>query len=411
MDKFQTPTLIQDKFAEYYKQNVGSVQPPTSMDNREFAFSLFRQKAMLRHKGFKEVQVFHSFLSNLSPSDVYYSSAYYESPEQEMSSKGWLGADLIFDIDADHIPTPCDKSHNIWICKACHVSGRGTKPLKCPHCGGQKFSNINWPCSICLESAKRETIKLIEILELDYGVSTQELVVAFSGHRGYHVQVEDEAVRTLDSMARREITDYLTGIGLDLALQGVDVKRCIGPYLEDVGWKGRLARGTYELLARPEKLEKAGLKKISSVIASQGEQIQGRWKRRGPWGLITGVGSADWEKIIQHAIEQQSVKIDTVVTADTHRLIRLAGTLHGETGLKKVQISPNEVERFDPLKSALVFKHGTITVDVEEAPEFRIGDADYGPFRNEQIELPTAAAMLLLCKGVARAMEETAGVQ
>lgn len=366
---------------------------------------------MLRHKGFKEAEVFQGFLKSLSPSDVYYSSAYYESPEEKMSSKGWLGADLVFDIDADHIPTPCDKRHDIWICKECRASGRGTKPVKCPQCRGQKFSSINWPCGICLESAKRETIKLIEILEQDYGFSTQELRVAFSGHRGYHVQVEDEAVRMLDSMARREITDYLTGLGLDLALHAVDVKRCTGPNLEDVGWKGRLARGTYELLARPEELEKAGLKKISSVLASQGKQIQGRWSKRGPWGLIIGVGLEGWEKIIQLAIERQSVKIDTVVTADVHRLIRLAGTLHGETGLRKMQISPNEVERFDPFKSAVVFKHGNITVDVEEAPEFRIGDTNYGPFRKEHVELPTAAAMFLLCKGVATIREESTIVQ
>ena len=376
------------------------------MDTREFAFSLFKQKIMLRHKGFKEAGGFQGFLKELSPADVYYSSAYYESPEEEMSRKGWLGADLIFDIDADHIPTPCDRSHDIWTCKDCNFSGRTAKPERCPQCGGQKFSGISWPCGICLESAKRETTKLIEILEEDFGFSKQELIVAFSGHRGYHVQVEVESVKTLDSMARREIADYLTGIGLEPTLHGLNMKACVGPSLEDVGWKGRIAKGTYELLASQEELEKAGLSKMSAAITSQRKEIQDRWSKKGPWGLVIGVGTEGWERIVQVAAESQSVKIDTVVTADVHRLIRLANTIHGETGLKKVRISPDNLEQFDPFKSAVAFKQGSVTINIAEAPEFRIEGVNYGPFKNQRVELPMAASMFLLCKGVAKVLEE-----
>jgi DNA primase small subunit len=254
-------------------------------------------------------------------------------------------------------------------------------------------------------------MKLIEILEADFGFSKQELIVAFSGHRGYHVQVEAETIKTLDSMARREIADYLTGTGLEPTLHGVDTKACVGPDLEDVGWKGRIAKGTYELLASQEELEKAGLRKVSAAIASQGKVIQDRWKKKGPWGLVVGVGPEGWENIVEAAVEMQSVKIDTVVTADVHRLIRLANTIHGETGLRKVQISPSGIEQFDPFTSAVAFKQGFVTVDIAEAPEFRMEGANYGPFKNQRVELPTAAAMFLLCKGVAKTEEESAAVQ
>jgi len=410
VDRFQTQAFIQHKFSEYYKQNSGSILPPTSIEKREFAFSPFGQRTMIRHKSFKNAESFREFLKGVSPSDVYYSSAYYENPEEEMSGKAWVGADLIFDIDADHIPTPCDKLHDIWTCKECHLSGGGAKPEKCPQCGAQRFSGIAWPCGICLESAKRETMKLIDILEQDFGFSKQELIVAFSGHRGYHVQVEDEAVRTLDSMARREIADYLMGTGLEPTLHGVDAKVCVGPSLEDTGWKGRIAKGTYELLSAPEELEKAGLRKISSVIAGQRRQIQDRWNRKGPWGLITGVGTEGWEEITQLAVARQSVKIDTVVTADVHRLIRLANTIHGETGLKKTLFSPDHIEGFDPFKRAVAFEQDYVTIDIAEAPRFRLGEKVYGPFKNERVELPMAPAMLLLCKGVAEALEEPAVV-
>jgi len=407
----QTQAFIQHKFAEYYNQNSGNIEPPTSIGTREFAFSLFRQKTMLRHKGFQDARGFQEFLKRLSPGDVYYSSAYYESPEEEMLRKGWLGADLIFDIDADHIPTACDKSHDIWICKDCNSAGHAARPEKCPQCGGQKFSVISWPCDVCLESAKREVMKLIEILEEDFGFSKQELILAFSGHRGYHVQVEAESIKTLDSMARREIADYLAGTGLEPMLHGVNTKTCVGPNLEDVGWKGRIAKGTYELLASQEELEKAGLKKVSAAIGSQGKVVQDRWRKKGPWGLVVGVGTEGWENIVQAAVAMQSVKIDTVVTADVHRLIRLANTIHRETGLRKVQILPSGIEQFDPFRSAIAFNQGFVTVDIVEAPEFRIEDTSYGPFKNQRVELPTAAAMFLLCKGAAHTTEDSATVQ
>jgi DNA primase small subunit len=412
VNEISTREFIQQKFAEYYKQNLSSIQPPTSLERREFAFLLFKEKTMMRHKGFKTADEFRGLLMNVVPSDVYYSSAYYEKPEVDMDAKGWIGADLIFDIDADHIPTPCNKQHDIWTCKNCGMSGRGAKPEKCPQCAGEKFNDVSWPCDVCLGSAKEETIKLIDVLDNDFGLSVEEMNLAFSGHRGYHVHVENEVVRTLDSMARKEIVDFLMGIGLESDLLGI--VQGGGPKLEDFGWRGRIAKGTYEFLitASIDQLENAGLKKKSATqIINQREEIVESWKEKGPWKLLKGVGPESWSKIIEQAIEKQSVKIDTVVTTDIHRLIRLANTLHGETGLLKIELPANAIEGFDPFKSAVAFKHDMVTVDVSDAPQFRLEDNTYGPYKNQRVELPTAAAMMLLCKGVAKVVEEKTIVQ
>jgi len=328
-----------------------------------------------------------------------------------MDAKGWLGADLVFDIDADHIPTPCNKQHDTWICKSCGATGHGTKPEKCPKCGGQKFTEINWLCDTCLEAAKEETIKLLEVLEHDFGFSVNEMKLAFSGHRGYHVHIEDPAVRTLDSIARKEIVDYVAGIGLNLTTY--DIEGGHSPSFDDFGWSGRIAKGTYEFLltANQEQLENIGLKrKPATQVLGQKDKILESWKGKGPWKMLKGVGPDSWAEILRQGIEKQSVRIDTVVTTDIHRLIRLANTLHGETGLKKVEFPANEIECFDPLKSAVAFRRGTVRVDVSEVPQFRLGDGVYGPFKNQIVELPTAVAIFLLCKGVAKAMEESAGV-
>jgi len=407
--------LIRDKFAEYYQRYSTSISPPASIEKREFGFLLLKEKIMLRHKGFRSVDDLRSFLKTVVPSDVYYSSAYYERPaEEEMRGKGWLGADLIFDIDADHIQTPCAKTHDTWVCSNCGAVGRGESPGKCPSCGELRFDEKTWPCEVCLGSAKSEMMKLIDFLTKDFGFSSEELRVAFSGHRGYHVHVESEEIRALDSMARKEIVDYVLGIGLETRFHGLEERGemksriLAGPDLYDLGWRGRIARGTYDFLltAAPEELEKVGLrKKAVDMIIQHKEALLGSWKEKGPWGIIKGIGLESWRKIAEYGVGKQSVKIDTVVTTDIHRLIRLTNALHGKTGLKKIEVPITGIEYFDPLKSAVAFKEGMVRVFVSEAPKFRLGDEFYGPYEGQKIELPTAAALLLLCKGAAKVME------
>jgi DNA primase small subunit len=405
--------FIRDKFADYYKQHSASILAPSSLERREFGFLLLEKRVMLRHKGFMNVDGLRSSLATIVPSDVYYSSAYYERPEEEMKAKGWLGADLIFDIDADHIPTPCATVHDFWVCTGCGASGRGVSPQKCPTCGGTKFKEKTWPCEVCLEAAKAEAIKLVDVLIEDFGFSSEVLTVAFSGHRGYHVHVESEAVRGLDSLARKEIVDYVMGIGLEAEFHGLGKsatpdRRVSGPDLNDRGWRGRVAKGTYDFLltASKEELAKIGLKtqQINPLIRHR-EKLLKSWKEKGPWGVVKGVSPETWRKIAQYGVEKQSVKIDSVVTPDINRLIRLSNSLHGKTGLKKVEFPITGIEDFDPLKSAVAFKEGEVTVRVSEAPQFRVEDETYGPFERQKVELPTAAAVMLLCKGVAKVVQ------
>ncbi len=411
MIKIETKAFIQAKFSEYYKKNV-SIQPPSSIEKREFGFLLLKERIMLRHKSFKTAEELRNSLKRLVPSNVYYSSAYYERPEEKMEEKGWLGADLVFDIDADHIPTPCAKKHDTWTCTSCKTTGNGTRPEKCPTCNEQKFEEKAWPCEVCLGSAKEEIIKLIDILTKDFGLSAKEMSLGFSGHRGYHLHVESKEISMLDSICRKEIVDYIVGIGLEPQLHGLS--GIDGPNLDDYGWKGRLARGTYEYLltTTPEQLEKIGLRKRNiQDLSEHKERILKSWKYKGPWAMVKGVSLEGWSKIAEQAVKKQAAKIDTVVTTDTHRLIRLTNTLHGKTGLKKTETPITAIEDFDPLESAVAFPNGTAIIFVSEAPEFKIGNQFYGPYKNKKVELPMAAALFLLCKGAAEIAEERSNVR
>lgn len=406
-------SFIREMFSKFYSENVDKIEPPKSIGNREFGFTLFKENVMVRHKGFARVEDLRGFIKKNVPSNVYYSSAYYSMPEAKMDEKGWLGSDLFFDIDADHIPTKCNKEHDSWTCKNCGLKGGGRAPGRCPNCGNESFEERTWPCEICLETAKLETIKLIDMLLEDFGFSANEIRCSFSGHRGYHVGVESDEALELDSLARKEIVDYVTGTGLDAIFHGLSEIRdggariIAGPNLNDAGWRGRAARGMYDflLMATPEDLKSLGLRKdVAMEIIEKRELLLESWKTGGPWNLVRGLGIKGWRKIVQRGILLQSAKIDTVVTVDIHRLIRLPGTLHSKTGLLKVSFPVNRIEEFDPLKEAIAFKGGEVKVYVEEAPEIRLGDDIFGPFKKQFVSLPTQVAVFLLCKGAAKVM-------
>jgi DNA primase small subunit len=394
---------VYGKFADFYSDPSTLIPAPSSLGQRELGFLLFKERIMLRHQVFARINDLRSFLSKRIPSDVYRSCAYYEIPEAEMDRKGWLGADLVFDIDADHIPTPCNKIHDKWTCNKCGFSGKGITPEACPACGGQKFDTQTWACDQCLEAAKAETTKLIGMLSADFGFSEKEMHAFFSGHRGYHVHVENEAVKTLDTMARKEIVDYVTGLGLITSKRGRKGKKTSEKFfLSDFAWNKRIKQGMRKFIstASLDDLKNIGLKKrASNAVFNNKEIILSRCIDKGFWDSVKYVKIETWKKIAEHVQDSESAKIDTVVTTDTHRLIRMNGTLHGKTGLKKIEFPIKHLADFDPFQEAVAFKEGEVKVIVSEVPEFRLGGKVFGPYKNQTVELPTAAAVLLICKG------------
>jgi DNA primase small subunit len=147
---------------------------------------------------------------------------------------------------------------------------------------------------------------------------------------------------TLDSMARKEIVDYVYGLGLDIVFRSLRENRrdmlniLKSLRLDDSSWRGRTAKGLYTLLSDAKRdYQTMGLKKnVVDAIMKNKEQVLKNWKEQGYFAGIKGVGFKNWQKIVKFCAKSQSANVDTVVTTDIHRLIRLTGTLHGKTGLK-----------------------------------------------------------------------------
>jgi len=402
-----TRSLVKSRFSEYYKKNVSAVAPPRLMEQREFGFLLFTEGVMLRHRSFKQVSSLRRFIETANPSDVYYSAAYYMNPEAPMDKKGWVGSDLIFDIDADHINTECKKRHDRWSCIECGASGSGETPQNCPNCSGQKLREDAWMCHDCLEKAKDEVLRLIDLLNTDFGINLEKMTVNFSGNRGYHLHVDSEEVKSLGSEERKEIVDHITGTGLDIDLLGLhnlDGKLEVhsSPRPNEPSWRRRLYRMIEKMLLETDReaLKRMGLRRrtIETLISLRSESDLTENRRL--LGLVEGIGKQTWQSIIQKAVSLESVSIDTVVTTDIHRLIRLPETLNGKTGLRAMRVEIGGLPKFDPLREAIAFGNEE-TVHIKDAPRFMIGGEEYGPFKDVDENLPTAAAVLLLCKGKA----------
>ncbi len=408
----RTEEFLEKKFREYYRQNSHRMEPPQKFEEREFGFAHFKDKMMVRHRHFDSISELRKFIEDTAPSDVYYSTAYYSNPEEEMEHKGWRGADLVFDIDADHIPTSCKELHDHWICKTCGRTGKGTAPQTCPSCNGERFNQNSWVCELCLRKARDEAMKLSEFLMEDYGFSEKHLRTFFTGHRGYHLHVMSDTILALDSDERKEIVDYVLGNGLDL--EGIhilerDSSRPSLPEKSDrsKGWNRRILQRLFDLLANGDQNELVGTGFANTVtrtiIEMRGNIMGYEDARRMIENLDShAVGNKRWERILRKIIEECSAKIDTVVTTDLHRLIRAKETLNGKTGLRTVEIGVGELESFDPFEKAIAFERGEETIDVEGVPRFSLGGSIFGPYDKGRLTLPTAAAVLLVCKGKAQ---------
>ncbi len=134
-----------------------------------------------------------------------------------------------------------------------------------------------------------------------------------------------KSVRSLDAMARKEIVDYVTGLGLAILDKEVKAKPKKGLVkrfnLHNFGWNKRLKDGMESFLqtATKEDLKAIGLRN-NSVLENKDTIIK-RCINAGLWDSVDGVKAQTWLKLAEHVRELQSSNIDTVVTTDIHRLI------------------------------------------------------------------------------------------
>ena len=73
--------------------------------------------------------------------------------------------------------------------QAVREKGVRLRPEICPACKGNKILEFTWACPLCLEGSKRETLRLLDFLKSDFGITDAQIQVCFSGNAGYHIEV------------------------------------------------------------------------------------------------------------------------------------------------------------------------------------------------------------------------------
>ena len=404
-----SPNFVQQEFKKWYAVNSAFVQPPNDWEHREYAFLMFHGRGMYRHIQLPTPDDLQRFLRQNTPAHSYHSSSYYDNPTADMAQKGWQGADLVFDIDADHFDLECQKTHDRWWCRNCDEKGTGHPPELCK-CGKAQFVTETWLCESCLQAAKHETQKLLDILIQDFGVSPNNLTTNFSGNRGYHVHVKGPQTKHLTQYARREIVDYIMAIGLEPQYHGFSSRnRGARPALADRGWRGRAARALYDFIQEttPQQLKeiKVGRKAAKKIVDNR-EEILDTLMNKHPSNLTPHIDSKSLKIILDKAADLQASEIDTVVTTDIHRLIRLANSLHGKTGWQVQTIPYGNLPDYEPFREAVVIDGPPVKLRFKWAPEITMNGIPYGPYQDEELELPLGAAIFFLAKKGAMVLDD-----
>ena len=296
---------------------------------------------------------------------------------------------------------------------------------KCPKCHKARIKTLTWICEECLNIAKKEIVKLIDdFLIPDFGIKENEIFIAFSGHRGYHLKIENDKIRLLSSEERREIVNYFTGHGISFEILGLRERGMIihGLSKGNIGWSNKIVTKLEEIL-RKSKMELQNLlldkrkfnlnqKLITSLLNSKDDLLEIISKNDKNIWAIEGFTLNRWKHFLSAIVEEVGAEIDEPVSIDIHRLIRYPGSLHGKTGFRVMGLSIENIEDFNPLNEnneeldPITFQSKNLQkIEITEPiiPGTKIKDEIYGPYtRGEIIEVPHHVAVFLLCKNVAK---------
>ena len=307
-----------------------------------------------------------------------------------MTDKDWQCSDLVFDLDADHLP-------------------RVTL-------GEDSYAEM-------LAMCKDALCRLLDFLEDDFGF--EDIEVVFSGGRGYHVHVRDDAVVHLEREHRREIVDYVRGIGLEfdalierepVAGLGRKTPTARKTIRTEGGWSGRIHDHvlTYldEVLAMDEDQARERLTQFEGIGDGKAEAIltAARTNRdeiaAGNVTVHTAISQLA-ERFATRTVERDNAPIDEPVTTDTNRLIRLPGSLHGGSALETRRIRRDDIDDFDPLVDAVpeTFTKHDVRVAVTQGGDVELGGDIFTVSEGEQ-SLPEYVAMFLMARGRAEKEKE-----
>lgn len=383
----RTREYLRGRFGDYYRSVSLSLPPDANL--REWGHIPWTPGSgttMVRHQSLFDLGDVDTFFADNAPRHAYFSAARYDNPgAATMGQKGWRNADLVFDLDADHLP--------------------GVDP-----------ETTSYP--EMLAACKDALLRLLDFIDDDFAF--EDVTVVFSGGRGYHVHVRDESVRELDSDARREIVDYVRAIDLDTdgLIDTVSERGTTKRVLRTGGgWGTRvhdaLVKYADDLRKMSEEEAREELMKFDGIGEKGAKTIRGAFDRN-PTAVREGnveAGGPGVRRLVSalaaRVAAEDAAPIDEPVTTDTRRLIRLPGTLHGGSGLVVTPLDRDELADFDPLRDAVpdrfVGREIRIETDADRTVEL---NGERVRVESGRDTVPEYAGVFLMARGEARKAPE-----
>ncbi|WP_148883009.1 DNA primase catalytic subunit PriS [Thermococcus aciditolerans] len=327
--------MTKEERALYYKREWSAKRLPDfivrTLENREFGFDHTGEGPSDRKNVFLDVRDLEDYVKTTAPYAVYSSVALYEEPKD---MEGWLGAELVFDIDAKDLP--------LRRCSHIHEHGR--------------------VCPICLEDAKELARDTLVVLKEDFGF--EDVHVVYSG-RGYHIRILDDWALSLDGKAREKVLTYIS------AAEELDYKKDIesNMIMLSSGYYRvfRLRFGYFLRRINKNHLENFGLspKQIQDILENI-EKIYNEFVLNAKSPNVAfpnslkrpprkGERRSGFMILLNASSTFSKAYFDGRVTVDVKRILRLPSSLHSKVGLVTTYIGSDErkLERFNPFEDAV----------------------------------------------------------
>ncbi|CAL9703311.1 unnamed protein product [Knipowitschia caucasica] len=319
-------------FAQYYRWlHYGGVHK-NYFQNREFSFTL-KDDIYVRYQSFTTQSELEKEMQKMNPYKIDIGAVYSHRPNQHNTVKSGsfqaLEKELVFDIDM----TDYDDVRS--CCSAADI------------------------CSKCWTLMTIAIRILDRALREDFGF--QHLLWVYSGRRGIHCWVCDEAARKLSVTARSAVAEYLSLVkGGEETLKKVILSDPIHPFIKESllvveRYFTRYALHDQEILSRKETLDKVLALVPEDVRKELQQDFQNEKKPEIRWKLIkdqalkkqaTNKKGHHFEKEIM--LQYCYPRLDVNVSKGVNHLLKSPFSVHPKTGRISVPIDLKELEKFDP---------------------------------------------------------------
>ncbi|XP_067448854.1 DNA primase small subunit [Thunnus thynnus] len=341
-------------FSQYYRWlNYGGVQK-NYFTNREFSFTL-KDDIYVRYQSFSTQNELEKEMQKMNPYKIDIGAIYSHRPNQHNTVKSGtfqaLEKELVFDIDM----TDYDDVRS--CCSAADI------------------------CSKCWTLMTVAIRILDRALRDDFGF--QHLLWVYSGRRGVHCWVCDEAARKLSVAARSAVAEYLSLVkGGDETVKKVVLTDPIHPFIRESlavveQYFPQYALQEQDILGRKESVDKVLALMPEDVRNEVQQDFKNEKKPEIRWKLVkehaarkqaTAKKGQHFEKEIM--LQYCYPRLDVNVSKGVNHLLKSPFSVHPKTGRISVPMDLKELDTFDP------FAVPTISLICEELDRPRTGEEE-----------------------------------